>query len=168
MQTQHFAPYSKKAQLKIQQMAFVLVMLMIFFGIIALIFFTIWSADIGASAKERQEEEAFQIALALAGAPEFAFTSASDCSSCIDFEKIASLDQTVYSSLWNLDYLAVEIVYPVPGLGETKNITIIPRKPNMGSTSKAFVSLVRRDPTTHNFKYEIGKIIVSGGNAPSE
>ena len=176
MQTHQFVLYSKKAQLKIQQMAFVLVALMIFFGLIAIIYFSIWSSGIKKSATQRQEEEALQIALALAGAPEFAFTSSSDCSSCVDFEKIASLNQDVYKNLWNLDYLEVEIIYPIYTNDEcTSNKlppdcnkrAIIPKQKNLGSTSSVFVSLVRRvpSPTGGNFKYEIGKITVSGGNA---
>ncbi|MBS3088167.1 hypothetical protein J4402_00130 [Candidatus Pacearchaeota archaeon] len=163
--TYYSADFSKKAQLKIQQMAFVLVALMIFFGLVAVIYLSIWSSNLEESAAQRQEEEALQIALALAGSPEFAFTSSSDCSSCVDFEKIVSLDKDIYKTLWNLDYLEVEIVYPVPESGETNKITIIPRPPNLGSTSSVFISLVRRDQSTRDFKYEIGKIIVSGGKS---
>ena len=160
------ANFSKKAQLKIQQMAFVLVALMIFFGLIAVIYFSIWSSGIKKSAAQRQDEEALQIALSLASSPEFAFTSSSDCSSCVDFEKIISLNKEVYKNLWNLDYLEIERVYPVPLPGEINNITIIPRKTNLGSTSSVFVSLVRRE--NGNYKYEIGKIIVSGGKSGEE
>lgn len=176
MQTTYcIANFSKKAQLKIQQMAFVLVALMIFFGLVAVIYFSIWSSGIKESATQRQEEEALQIALAFTGSPEFAFTSSSDCSSCVDLEKIVSLDKDVYKNLWNLDYLEVQIIYPEPqspnticsssNLAACGKIEIIPRKSNLGSTSSVFVSLARRDPDTRDFKYEIGKIIVSGGKA---
>lgn len=183
MQTLQPAPYSKKAQLKIQQMAFVLVALMIFFGLIAVIYFSIWSSSIQKSSKQRQGEEASQIALAMAGTPEFAFTSSSDCSSCIDFEKLVAVSQNEkYKNLWNLDYLEIEIVYPKPSepdkecktaadLTKCGKITIIPKPENFGSAPHTFVSLVRRAKDTNGngyFKYEIAKIIASGGNAPND
>jgi len=165
-----FALCSKKAQLKIQQMAFVLVALMIFFGLVALFYFSIWISGIEKSAVERTEQEAFQIALSITGSPEFIFTSSSDCSSCIDLEKAASLDKDKYKNLWNLDYLEIERVYPIPpnkdectpsNYPNCGKLTIISDSTkNIGSTSRVFVSLVRRE--NGKFVYEMGKIKVSG------
>ncbi len=164
---------SSKAQMKIQQMAFMLVALVIFFSLAALIYFSFSLSILREQAGKLQEDEAKEIVRTLAGAPELAFTSSSDCNSCIDLDKALLLkDVPAYKNFWNIDYLMIEKVYPpgsntecdlfnYPNCGK---ITIISSQSNFGSASKAFVTLVRWDESLGKYKYELGRLHVSGEN----
>jgi hypothetical protein len=164
---------STKAQLQIQQMAFVLVALVILFSMIALIYFSISIARMRSNAEELFEKEAIETARALAGSPEFSFT-AEQCSNCIDLDKVLMLkNKTSYQNYWNLDYLAVERVFPVPennkvcdkvSYPDCARIFIIENKTaRFGSTPvPTFITTVRWVPENGGYyKYELGKVYVS-------
>ncbi len=163
------ANYFKKGQLKIQQMAFMLVALMIFFGMVALVYFAITTASLEKDIAELRDKEARELVKKLAGTPEFAFTSSTDCSSCVDLDKLLLLKENgAYSDLWNLDYLMVERVYPSINDDECTRATYpdcgkITVKENSGdiSTKTAFVTLARWDQDLNGFRYEIGRIHTS-------
>lgn len=166
MQTQSLAG-SSKAQMKIQQMIFMLVAVTIFFGMIALIYFSISTSNLRSAAIELQGEEARAIVRKLSGSPELAFTSSSGCSSCIDLDKALQLkDIENYEKLWNLNYLFIEIISPSHTEVECttdifpncNRITIIP-EPSTYATKTAFVTLVRWDG--NKYKYEFGRIHAS-------
>jgi len=151
-------------------MAFMLVALIIFFAMIALVYFSISITSLQSKATELQDQEAKEIVRKLSGSAELAFTSSSDCSSCLDLDKalmLKGLQQ--YEDFWNLDYLMIEKVHPSPSDIEcTKTnypncgkITIISKEGNI-ATKTAFVSLVRWDSSVDGFKYELGRIHASG------
>ncbi len=168
--------FSKKAQMKIQQMAFMLVAVMIFFAMIALIYFSISLANLKAKAEQLREDEAIELVRQFAGTPEFAFTSSTDCVSCIDLDKVFYLKGTEFTEkFWNLNYLMIEKVYP-DGFTNTgiwtecsgvtyPNCNII--KLIDGSeyqTKTAFVSLAHWDTNLGNtggWRYELGRIHAS-------
>ncbi|MEK6855139.1 MAG: hypothetical protein AABX73_02870 [Nanoarchaeota archaeon] len=171
--TSYDAGFSKKAQLKIQQMAFVLVALMIFFSLVALVFLSIWLSDLKGNTQELKDKEALEIIRKISGTPEFTFTSSSDCSSCIDLDKVImakSMDS--YQNLFNLDYLLIERVYPPATGGECtrsnypncNQITIIKKTEDYGLAPGAFVTLASWSSEKNSFKYEIGRIYASGYN----
>ena len=112
------AGYSK-GQIKIQQMAFVLVALMIFLALVALIYISFRVENIKGDVEDLGDQEAKELARKLSGTPEFSFT-AEDCSNCIDLDKVLILkERKTYKDFWNLDYLQVERVYP-HGNGDCK------------------------------------------------
>lgn len=161
------ANYSKTGQMKIQEMAFVLVAIMIFFGLVALIFFSIRVSNLRESAGELREDEAKQLVRKLASTPEFSFRN---CQVCIDFDKVLELKgKKDYQGFWNLDYLAVELVYPdkngecnKSNYPECRSITII-NKTQFGTAPDAFVSLCRWEQEKKGyFKCELGRIYASG------
>jgi len=168
-----YAQYSK-GQMKIQQMAFVLVALMIFFGMVALVYFSLSISNLRENAQELKEREAVEIVKKISYSPEFVFTG-EDCSSCVDLDKILMLkESSKYEKFWNLDYLTVEKVS-----NETSNecnrfnypncnvITVVRETSNFGSANVAFVTLARWDSglgAGGGFRYELGKIYASGRN----
>jgi hypothetical protein len=163
------ASYSRKGQFKIQQMAFVLVAVFIFFSMVLLIFLSVRLEDIRGGAQDLRNDEAKEIVRKISATPEFAFTQ-EDCGSCIDLDKVMALkNRTSYKGFWNLDYLMVERVYPI-GEGECskfsypscRTLTII-NSERIGTPSSAFVSLCRWEQEKEGyFKCELGKVYASG------
>ena len=174
MNNSHLAG-SSKAQLKIQQTAFMLVALTIFFAIILLVYFTVSIANLKFSAEKLKDEEARAIVRQLAGSPELSFTASSDCSSCIDLDKAFQLKGKNYENLWNLNYLYIERTLPVLSITECTpssypencgKITLIDINTGESfSTKPAFVTLVHWDGSLNNgiggYKYELGRIHAS-------
>ncbi len=158
--------------MKIQEMAFVLVALMIFFAMIALVYFSIKLTSLRDDALTLRDDEAKELVLKLAGTPEFSWT-AFDCSNCIDSDKAFLLkNRKTYKDFWDLDYLRIETIYPIKNNGECNegnypdcsSITIINKTNKYGSPSVAFVSLCRQEILGQSdyVKCEVGKIYASG------
>jgi hypothetical protein len=169
------ADFTKKAQMKIQQMAFMVVAITIFFSMIALIYFSLTIASVESDAKKLQDEEARSLVRKLSSSPEFAFTSEGDCSHCIDLDKALQIKELIetndrYEGLWNLDHLYIEIIHSSRlSTGECTSfsfpddcdkITILEKSTNF-ATKPAFVTLVSWDDTKGAYKYEFGRIHAS-------
>lgn len=160
---------AKRGQMKIQEMAFVLVAVIVFFGLVALLYFSIRMSGLKSEASNLGQDEAMQMAQRMSATPEFAWT-AGDCDNCVDFDKVMALkDSAKYKVFWGLDYLKVERVYP-SGKGEcTKanypncgSLTLV-EKDNFGTPPSAFVSLCRYDFKEGQSyrRCEMGKIYAS-------
>lgn len=160
---------SSKGQMKIQEMAFVLVAIMIFFGIIALLYLSIRMSSLKANVETLGQDEAREMVRKLSSSPELAFT-VRDCPNCIDMDKAMVLkNMKKYRNLWNLNYLKIERVYP-EGVGECvatnypncKSITIIDKE-NFGAPPSAFVALCRQvsEFGERYPKCELGRIYAS-------
>jgi hypothetical protein len=152
-----------KGQMKIQQMAFVLVALMIFFAIALLIFFMIRYSSLKEGVQDLREDDAREIVRKISAMPEFSFNQ-EDCSSCIDADKVLVLkNRTSYKDFWNIGYLQIEKIYP-EAEGECnrfnypncKTVTVISGE-NFGTASSAFVSLCRWEEREY-FKCELGRV----------
>jgi len=163
---------NRKGQLKIQQMAFVLIAIMIFFALVAIFYFSIRLANLQESAGDLGEREAREVVRKLATSPEFGLLSKKDCDNCIDLDKLIVLkDRVAYQGFWNLDYLAVERIYP-NGTGECtlgsyrdcSRTTIIEKTEDFGAVSETFVSLCYwgQGGGSGFVKCEIGRIYASG------
>jgi hypothetical protein len=166
--------FSKKAQLKIQQMALVLVITMIFFGMIGVVFASIWFTSLADSARRAEENEAQKMVASLAGTPELIRTEGSEavCSSCIDLQKALLLKtQSSYKKFWNFDYFQIVRVFPPPPKNNTEctlanfpdcdRVTITTSE-FFGKTSQAHVTLVRFVPDKGGyFKREMGRVLIS-------
>lgn len=155
-----------KGQLKIQEMAFVLVGMIIFFGIASLFYLSIRTSNLRESAVDLQTENAKEIARKISDAPELSFAG---CSGCIDIDKAFVIkDIKAYQSLWGLDYLQIEKIYPKQterecsksNYPDCNKITIINKTLNYGNTFSSFVSLCREE---NGKKCYLGRIYVSGG-----
>jgi hypothetical protein len=149
------ARYSK-GQMKIQQMAFVLIAIAVFFALVALIYLSVRIKGIESGTLELREEEAKEIVRKLSTTPEF---YSNVCANCVDLDKVIALSESrAYEEFWELEYLAVERVYPV----SDEKIEIVKRSENFGIPSSAFVSLCRWEGEKGYVKCEMGKIYASG------
>jgi hypothetical protein len=158
-----------RGQMKIQQMAFVLVALMVFFAMVALFYFSFSLGSLEKGAQSLQQDEAKELVRKMASTSEFAFTS-KDCSNCIDMVKVLVLkDRGSYEDFWNLDFLQIKKVHPSSNEIECEKsnypdcntITIIPNE-EIGSPPSAFVSLCSWEQSQEFFKCELGRILASG------
>ena len=163
--------------MKIQQMAFMLVAVVIFFSMVGVIYFSITITNFRTQAENLRKNEASEIVKSITGAPELGFTSKTTCSQCLDLDKALLLKDLAqsgaYKNFWDLDYLEIEIVYP-PVSGQVEctranypncnRLVIINKTENFGLASSAFVALARWDSDMNEFRYEFGRIHASGDN----
>jgi len=154
-----------KGQMKIQQMAFVLIAIVIFFAMVAIVYFSIRVSDIRESAVLLREEEAKELVRKLAGTPEF---MSIECANCIDLDKILILKgKKSYDEFWDLRYLAVEIIHPIreeecdnTNYPDCGRVTLV-EADEIGVPYSAFVSVCRWDSEGYT-KCELGKVYASG------
>ncbi len=159
----------KLGQIKIQEMAFILVALFIFFALVSIIYLSIAGSRLTDSVENLREEEAQAIARKIASVPELSW---SECNGCVDLDKAMALKQqirnTSESNLWELDYLAFEQIYPILPeeeciqsiYPECNKITLIKNKEDYGVTSTAFVSLCHWKST--HVKCSLGRVYAAG------
>lgn len=136
-----------KAQMKIQQMAFMLVALMIFFGMVAIVYFTITFSNLRDKADDLREQEAKEIARQMSATPELTFSKkGSSCSACIDLDKayVLAKTQSYPTKYWNLDYLAIERIYPAP----TKENCVSPTSDNYPDCR--FLTIIDKHPGSYD------------------
>lgn len=107
---------NKRGQLKIQQMAFVLLAITLFFvlaGIFALIFLM---AGLREGATALEEKNALLLVTKLANSPEFSCGGAydSDRVNCIDADKVMVLSKNIdkYYRFWGLQNIEIRKIYP--------------------------------------------------------
>jgi len=95
-----FVNYSR-GQLKIQQMAFVLVALIILFSMASLVYFSIKYSNLKNDVESLREQNVIESVRKLSGTAEFSWTASGDCSSCIDLDKVLVLkDMDSYENFW--------------------------------------------------------------------
>ncbi|MCX8194277.1 MAG: hypothetical protein N3G19_02875 [Candidatus Pacearchaeota archaeon] len=111
--------WNKKAQLKIQEMAFVLVAVIFLFGILLLFFARFQATSLQKQATELASFRTTTMLRTIASMPEL--TCAGEAN-CIDFDKLIVFNNSAtirnrYSELWessNIVKVIVEEVYPKP------------------------------------------------------
>ena len=155
--------------MKIQQMAFVLVAMMIFFAMISLVYLSIRTTGLKKEVVSLREDEARELVRKMSGTPEFSWKE--DCATCIDLDKVFALkERQAYKGFWNLDYLAVSLIYPEKegectktNYPDCRTITIINETGEIGIPFGAFVSICRWVSEGGGYeKCELGKIFASG------
>ncbi len=107
---------SKQGQMKIQQMAFMLMAVTLFFILIGL-FVLIWSfSGLKESAIALEEENTMLLVSKLANSPEFSCGS-----NCIDLDKVMALKDSIskYSQFWGkVSNIEIKEIYPSDGKKE--------------------------------------------------
>jgi hypothetical protein len=165
-----------KGQLKIQEMAFVLIAIMIFFVLGGIFFINVKLATLKENVVEQRDDKAVEMALKLADTPEFAWSSSKDkCNKCVDLDKVFALKKRLnsseaYTELWGFDTesIQVEVSYPektgectISNYPECRTITLF-RENKEYANQGGYVALCRRDLTAGgNVKCEMGRILVS-------
>lgn len=160
---------SSKGQMKIQEMAFVLVAIMVFFGIVLLFYLSVRVNSLRTDVESLAQDEAKQLVRKLASSPELAFT-VRNCPNCIDMDKAMALKSIpAYRSFWNIDYLKIEKVYPADkgectsaNYPNCNSITILDKEA-FGAPPYAYVALCRQafESEERYPKCEIGRIYAS-------
>ncbi len=132
-------------------MAFVLVAIFVFFGLVVLFFITVNLSNVKDDVQDLSREQAKELAYQLARTPEFIWHD-DTCSSCVDSFKALLLKdyKELYLSYWNLDYLVFETIYPEK-VGECnlqtypncKTITLVNKTNYYGTPATAYIALCR-------------------------
>lgn len=101
----------KKAQFKIQQMAFMLVAVFLFFVLAGMFFLILQYRNIHEKATIYEENQKTLIAEVMANYPEFA-CGGDDATHCIDTDKVINFDATKYEDFFPVKSIEIRKVYP--------------------------------------------------------
>jgi|SRR3989344_6068191 len=167
----------KKSQMKIQQMAFMLIAVMVFFALVGLLIAAIGFSGLKEKATALQEKNAMLLVSKLANSPEFScgedFKSQENC---IDFDKVFILKENINKyktgnkNFWRVSGIEIIKIYPKNSnfiecnsnnYQDCSKITLIS---GQGISAENFVSLCRKEFDSEKFisydKCELGKILV--------
>lgn len=165
----------KKAQMKIQQTAFVLMAITLFFVLIGIFILVIRFSGLKESATELQEKNAMLLATKLANSPEFSCGEAfgNKKINCVDADKVMMLKENInkYSGFWDVENIEIIKIYPkleneiictFENYPEC-NLISLRSSENSGFSESNFVSLCRKELINGKIsdKCELAKIIVS-------
>ncbi|MFH1500644.1 MAG: hypothetical protein ABIE22_01735 [archaeon] len=155
------------AQLKIQQMAFMLMAIVLFFILAGLFYLTIQASSLAKRSALLEQEEAVRLASMLANSPEFS------CGvNCIDMDRMLALkDRAAYDYFWPVSSIEVRKVYPAEGreiecdMGNYPNcnlLTVYDEEAQSERTAESYVALCRREKQEGYIynRCEIGKLLV--------
>lgn len=97
---------SKKGQLRIQEMSFMLVAVFIFFVLVGLFVINIIGSNLRAEARNIQEAKTLSAVINLANSPEFSCVDSR--AGCVDADKIVGLmKSSLYRNFWDFSSLVV-------------------------------------------------------------
>lgn len=165
----------KKGQIKIQQTAFMLIALTLFFMLVGVGFLAYKIASLKESATSLQEENAKLLVTKLANTPEFSCGESfgSKLTNCVDLDKVMALKENIekYTGFWGVAGISVIRIYPnefvkvactaktYPNCGILEVYTSINQK---GADYSNFVSLCRKELSNGVpvDKCEIGKLLI--------
>ena len=105
----------KKAQLKIQQMAFMLIAVTLFFALISIFVLAFRLSGMRESATSLEEENAMLLATKIANSPEFSCgKSFGNQVDCVDADKVMALKKDIskYSDFWDVSNIEIRKIYP--------------------------------------------------------
>jgi len=102
---------SKRSQFKIQQMAFMLIAVVLFFILAGLLFLSVFYGGIRKEATESKQEKALVLISKIADSPEFSCYEESI--SCVDADKVLSLKEIpAYKDFWPVESIVIKKIYP--------------------------------------------------------
>ena len=114
---------SKKAQIKVKQMVFMLIAVTMLFTMIGLFVITLRANSLKNSASGLEEENARLLIAKLANSPEFSCGEAFGSSSnCVDFDKVMALKNNSerYEDLWGVSQIELRIIHSFEGYSGTE------------------------------------------------
>ncbi len=166
---------NKIGQMKIQQMAFMLVAVTLFFVFVGLFFAMIIFSDVKKSAEILEEKEAILLVSKIANSPEFSCGNSfgSTRINCIDSDKLMALKKNLgkYSGFWGVSGIKVRKTFPkedriIECSSENyPDCTEITFFSSSGTGVSNFAALCRKEKTENSIqdKCEIANIIVYYG-----
>jgi len=165
---------NKKAQMKIQQMAFMLVAITLFFILVGLFILAIQFAKIRGIATDLNEENAQRLVTVLANSPEFACGDSFEFgdSNCVDFDKVMALKQNSekYGEFWGVASIEIVKTYPkddgeclINNYEECGIVKVFETDKKSGPAQSVFVSLCKKESENEKVygKCEIAKLLIS-------
>lgn len=165
---------SKKAQMKIQQMAFMLMAVTLFFVLIGMFVLVFRFSGLREAATALEEKNAMLLVTKLANSPEFSCGEAfgSNRINCIDADKVMMLKENIdkYVNFWGVSNIEIRKIYPKTGneicnLGNYPDCNIIRMRSKdiIGDYLSNFVSLCRKESFEGEVydKCELARIMVS-------
>ncbi|MFH1311293.1 MAG: hypothetical protein ABIH65_02715 [Nanoarchaeota archaeon] len=161
----------KKAQMKIQQMAFMLIAVTLFFVLVGMFFVMIVFSNVNKTAGLLEEENAILLVTKLANSPEFSceYAFGGQKISCVDSDKVMALKNNInkYSGFWGVSGIEIRKIYPESSRIECTsenypNCDEIRIIKNSGTGVSNFVALCRKENIDNVIKdkCELAKIIV--------
>jgi hypothetical protein len=164
---------SKRAQMKIQQMSFMLLGVFLFFALVGMIILTVKFSDLKQSATDLKEKNAILLVTKLANSPEFSCGEVygTQKTDCIDEDKVMMLKENIgkYADFWGVSNIEIRRIYPPNnGIECTKlnypkcdTIRLI-NKSALGFDKSNFVALCRKEKYKNNIINicEMARIIV--------
>src|SRR3972149_1119244 len=165
----------ESGQVKIQQMAFMLIAVTLFLVVAGVFILVIRFSSLRGTAELLEERNALLLASKLADSPEFSCGNAFGTarSNCIDTDKVMALTFRLqnYSGFWGVDGIEIRRIYPAVTGTECSlenypacdRITILDSEKGTGVSN--FVSLCRKEQGTFIYdKCELGRIIITYGD----
>lgn len=146
-----------KGQMKIQQMAFMLMAVTLFFVLAGIFILIVKFSGLKESASELEERNAMLLVTKLANSPEFACGSAfgSTRINCVDLDKVMMLKENIakYKGFWSVSNIEIRKIYPkLEGdincnLGNYNECNLIRIYDTLvtGYDMSTFISLCRKD-----------------------
>jgi hypothetical protein len=166
---------NKKGQLKIQQMAFMLIAVTFLFALVGIFFLAINLYNLQKTATGLEEDNALLLVSKLANSPEFSCGNSfgGSRSNCIDFEKLIVLQGMIskYQNFWGVAKIQIRKIYPedetlctsgnYPNCGIIK---LLDKNVNSTAFTSNFVSLCRKDLSDNAIydKCELAVLMVAG------
>lgn len=162
-----------KGQMKIQQMAFMLIAVMMFFALVGLLIVTVRFSGLKDQATTLAEENAMLLVSKLSNSPEFSCGEALGTgTNCVDSDKVISLKENIekYEDFWGVSNIEIRKISESSIECNSQNypdcevIKLLPGE-REGVYVENFVSLCRKDFDFENQriydKCELAKIFVS-------
>ncbi|MEK6889332.1 MAG: hypothetical protein AABW80_04465 [Nanoarchaeota archaeon] len=163
---------NNKGQIKIQEMAFVLMAIFVFFALVGLMFISYRVSNLREGSEVIKEDATKELLKNIANTPELSWAG---CSNCIDLDKAVVLNgngssEEQYAGLFGLNYMKIERIYPKREDGECilgayprcSELTLVDTKEVKGTSSSAFVALCKWDGELNTEVCELGRVIASG------
>jgi hypothetical protein len=108
---------NKKAQMKIQQMSFMLIGVFLFFALVGMIIITIKFSGLKQAATDLEEQNAILLVAKLANSPEFSCGDVygNQKTDCIDADKVMMLKENIgkYIDFWGVSNIEIRRIYPI-------------------------------------------------------
>jgi len=165
----------KRGQLKIQQMAFMLIAVTLFFVLVGMFVLVIKFAGLKESATTLEEENAMLLVTKIANSPEFSCGGAfgNDKTNCIDADKVMMLKENIgkYENFWGVGTnIEIRKIYPETNEEIICNLKKYPgcniinlQSKEMPAEYSNFVSLCRKESFEGKVydKCELAKVMIS-------
>jgi len=167
----------KKAQLKIQQMAFMLIVVTLFFVLVMMFVLVVKFSGLKNTAMELEEKNAMLLVSKIANSPEFSCGESFGRNkiNCVDWDKLMILKENIgkYERFWGVSNIEIKKIYPTENsevICDKYNypecgITRIMPKDVQGFDVSNFVTLCRKTMSSDGFydKCEVARIMASYG-----